>query len=119
MEVQGSKNNRTRRFRCSDRLCALLQRIRPESPNPDDTVFRPIRGGKWINYRHFCQVWDKVVDPIKPGTTPYSCRDTFITTQIAKGIPETVVVQWVDSSVGVIEKTYTDFLKMSSLRPVD
>lgn len=62
---------------------------------------------------------NRVVDPIKPDTTPYSCRDTFITTQILKGVPESVIAEWCDTSVEMIQKHYADFLKMLSLRPID
>jgi hypothetical protein len=59
------------------------------------------------------------VEPIKPGSTPYSCRDTLITTQILKRIPESLIAQWCDTSVEMIQRHYADFLKMMSLRPED
>jgi inosine/xanthosine triphosphate pyrophosphatase family protein len=80
----------------------------------------PSAKGKPINYNNFCNnAWNKLVDPIKPDTTPYSCRDTFITTQILKGVPESVIARWCDTSVEMIQQHYADFLKMLSLRPID
>lgn len=63
--------------------------------------------------------WKHISDPIKPNTTPYSCRDTFITTQILRGIPETAISEWCDTSVEMIQKHYADFLKLLSIRPID
>lgn len=119
IRVEGSKNNKKRRFPCSERLQKLLLSIKPTSPNPENLVF-PSPKGKFIIYNNFCHnAWKRVVPPIKPDTTPYSCRDTFITTQIIKGIPESVIAKWCDTSVDMIQKHYADFLKMLSLRPID
>lgn len=117
--VEGSKNNTTRWFPCSKRLRSLLQAIRPENADPDDLVF-PSPEGKLINYNNFTRrAWHSIVDPIKPDTTPYSCRDTFITLQILKRIPESAIAAWCDTSVEMIQKHYADFLKLMSLRPED
>lgn len=73
-----------------------------------------------MNYNNFLNgAWSKVVDPIRRGTTPYSCRDTFITLQILKRIPESVIARWCDTSVEMIQRYYVDFLRMRDLRPVD
>jgi integrase len=117
--VQGSKNNRSRTFPCSPRLRDMLLSIRVEGHDPDALVF-PAPGQGAVIYDNFCRrAWNTIVDPIKPDTTPYSCRDTFITTQILKGVPATVIAEWCDTSVEMIQKHYADFLKLSSLRPID
>ncbi|BAB75202.1 MULTISPECIES: Arm DNA-binding domain-containing protein [Nostocaceae] len=117
--VQGSKNNKKRQFPCSERLRNLLISIKPENPYLDDLVF-PSPKGKVINYNNFCNnAWNRIVDQIKPNTTPYSCRDTFITIQILKGVSESVIGKWCDTSVEMIEKHYADYLKMLNLRPID
>lgn len=114
--VKGSKNNKTRRFPCSERLRSLLESIKPEDIEPNALVF-PSPKGKPINYNNFCNnAWSRIVDPLKTSTTPYSCRDTFITVQILKKIPETVIAQWCDTSVEMIQRYYVDFLKMRALR---
>lgn len=117
--VQGSKNNKKRQFPCSERLRNLLISIKPENPDFDALVF-PSPKGKVINYNNFCNnAWNRIVDPIKPDTTPYSCRDTFITLQILKGVSESIIAKWCDTSVSMIEKHYADHLKMLNLRPID
>ncbi|MBL1174135.1 Arm DNA-binding domain-containing protein [Pantanalinema sp. GBBB05] len=119
VHVEGSKNNKKREFPCSERLRLLLQSIKPENLDPDSLVF-PSPKGKPINYNNFCnQAWNKIVDPIKPGTTPYSCRDSFITNQIIKRMPESVIAKWCDTSVEMIQTHYADYMKLLSLRPVD
>lgn len=119
IRVQGSKNNRTRLFPCSPRLAQLLRSIKTDDIKPDALVF-PSPKGKAINYQNFANnAWKRIVDPIRTGTTPYSCRDTFITIQILKRIPESVIAQWCDTSVAMIQRNYADFLKMQSLRPQD
>lgn len=119
IRVRGSKNNRERQVPCSDRLKILLQSIKPESCSPDALVF-PSPTGQLMNYNNFLNgAWSKVVDPIRRGTTPYSCRDTFITLQILKRIPESVIARWCDTSVEMIQRYYVDFLRMRDLRPVD
>ncbi|MGI0488163.1 tyrosine-type recombinase/integrase [Pantanalinema rosaneae CENA516] len=119
VRVSGSKNNQKRRFPCSERLRQLLRSIRSERLNPEALVF-PSPKGKFIIYNNFCNnAWNRIVDPIKPDTTPYACRDTFITTQILKGVPESVIAKWCDTSVQMIQTYYADYLKLLSLRPVD
>jgi integrase len=80
----------------------------------------PSTDGDSINYRNFSRrAWSSVVDPIKPGTTPYSCRDTFITIQLLKGVPSTVIAKWCDTSTQMIDKNYADKLHLTQLRPLD
>lgn len=116
---EGSKNNKTRSLSTSRATQELLLKIRPEKPASDALVFPAIDGGS-INYRNFSRrAWCSVVDPIKPETTPYSCRDTFITQQLMKGVPTGVIAKWCDTSVQIIERHYLDKLKIAQLRPVD
>jgi len=51
--------------------------IKIEFTKSDNLVF-PYPTGKAINYDNFARrTWSTVVDPIKPDTTPYNCRDNF------------------------------------------
>jgi integrase len=119
IRIEGSKNNKKRWFPCSERLINLLRSIRPKNFSADASVF-PSPKGKLITYNNFCNTpWNRVVDPIKPGTTPYCCRDTFITLQIMKGTPVTAIAQWCDTSVEMIQKHYADHLKLLTLKPID
>jgi integrase len=119
IRIEGSKNNKKRWFPCSERLINLLRSIRPSGFSRDVPVF-PSPKGKLITYNNFCNTpWNRVVDPIKAGTTPYCCRDTFITLQIMKGTPVTAIAQWCDTSVEMIQKHYADHLKLLTLKPID
>jgi integrase len=110
---QGSKNNRIRKFPCNERLRELLRSL----PKNHKLVF-PSPKGTIINYNNFGKKpWHKVVDPIKPDTTPYSCRDTFITEQIAKGVGIAIVAKWVDDSAAVIERDYLDMTTIKHILP--
>jgi integrase len=116
---EGSKNNRTRKLTVSNRLQALLKRIKPTEMDAESLVF-PSLDGDSINYRNFARrAWKAVVDPIKPNTTPYCCRDTFITVQLLKGVSSAVIAQWCDTSTHMIDKNYADKLKLTQLQPED
>jgi integrase len=119
IHTKRSKNNRIRTFPCSLKLQELLKSIKPETAKPDDLVF-PSPSKKPINYNNFSRrAWDKIVNPIKPGTTPYSCRDTFITEQVGKGVAPAVIAKWVDNSVAIIEGKYLDQEALKHIRPID
>ncbi|MBD2578129.1 tyrosine-type recombinase/integrase [Oscillatoria sp. FACHB-1406] len=106
IKTKGSKNNKKRTFPCNEELRQFLLDICPESYQSDNLVFLSPKGNP-IRYSDFSRrAWNKIVDPIKPGTTPYCCRDTFISEQIAKGISSAIVAKWCDTSTAMIEKHY-------------
>lgn len=114
---EGSKNNKSRVVSLSIAAEALLMSAKM-SAKPETLVF-PSPNGKPINYNNFCKrIWKQIVDPIKPETTPYNCRDTFITDQLIKGIPSAVIAKWCDTSISMIDKNYADKLKLSQIRPM-
>ncbi|OKH23352.1 site-specific integrase [Chroogloeocystis siderophila] len=116
---EGSKNNKSRAIALSKRVQSLLLSIKPENVKPNTLVF-PSPTGKPINYNNFTKrAWHTIVDPIKPNTTPYNCRDTFITLQLLNGVPSAVIAKWCDTSTQMIDKNYADKLKLSQLRPID
>jgi integrase len=127
--VDGRKNNKRRKFPCNQELIQLLRSIKPEKLNDKDRLVfpSPIKGGA-INYNNFTkQVWHKLVDPITNNTrqerdckttTPYSCRDTFISEQVGKGVPSAVVAKWCDPSERVINSVYLDGKILEHLRPL-
>lgn len=115
----GSKNNKARVIAVSSRVQTLLRSIKSDKANPKDLVF-PSPSGKPINYNNFIKrAWNAVVDEIKPDTTPYNCRDTFITCQLIKGVPSAVIAKWCDTSTKMIDQSYADKLKLSQIRPMD
>lgn len=109
---KGSKNNKKRKFPINERLRNFLQSL----PKERDYLFVSPRG-HIINYKNFREVWAKVTFPIKPDTTPYSCRDTFITEQIAAGVSTAIIAKWCDTSVYMIEKYYLDIDSASHILP--
>lgn len=106
-------------FNCNQKLQQLLIQIKPENPEPESLVF-PSPEGLSIHYRNFSRrAWDKIVDSlVERKTTPYSCRDTFISEQIAKGVPTAVVAKWCDNSVEMIEQKYLDSQVLEQLKPL-
>ncbi len=93
-----SKTNQRRVFPFYEELSTFLDSLSKEN----ELLFPNTEGGH-IGYDNYCRAWRKLK---LVGTTPYCCRDTFITNQIAKGIPTAVVAQWVGNSVHIIEKHY-------------
>lgn len=99
IKVEGSKNNKKRTITTSSKAQKLLLSIKPESVAPDSLIFHsPDLESLPISYQNFSRrAWHSVVDPIKPNTTPYNCRDTFITLQLLNGVPSAVVAKWCDT----------------------
>ncbi|WP_293360415.1 MULTISPECIES: tyrosine-type recombinase/integrase [unclassified Microcoleus] len=126
VESKGSKNNKHRKFPCNNGLKEFLLSIKPQQFESKQLVFcSPTREA--INYSNFSQrAWQKIVLPItdktrEPGykpTTPYSCRDTFISEQLAQGIPSAVLARWCDTSESIINSHYLDNKVLEHLRPL-
>lgn len=115
----GSKNNKSRAIALSNRATELLRAIAPKNYLPTALIF-PSPTGKPINYNNFTKrAWNAIVDPIKPDTTPYNCRDTFITCQLLKGIPSAIIAKWCDTSTLMIDRVYADKLKLGQCKPQD
>lgn len=108
--MEKSKNNRVRFFPINAELRDLLEACLKDKPDPDLLVFpakdNPLAPMDYINFSH--RAWKTVDQIVGRKTTPYSCRDTFITEQIAKGTSIAVVARWVDNSPDIIDKHYFD-----------
>jgi integrase len=114
-----SKTNRIRSFPVSEELELLLRALHQDKKFNSPLVFLSPTG-KPINYANFChRAWLKVVEPVLGRkSTPYSCRDTFITEQIGKGIPIAVIAKWCDNSVRMIEQRYLDPSALDRFKPL-
>lgn len=102
-------------------LSNVLEQHKPSGASKADLVF-PARNGKYLIYTNFCQrAWTKCARSIKglEKTTPYNFRDTFITQQLAQGVPAAIIAAWCDNSPSIIEARYADYLKLGSKRPID
>jgi integrase len=110
-----SKTNRSRLFPCSRDLVILLAELQPAAQG--ELVF-PSPAGKYLDYEHLAhRPWVTLVFPIvQRHTTPYSCRDTFITNEIALGKPAAIIAKWVDNSIKMIEGKYLD-IDVINLKP--
>jgi integrase len=111
VRMEKSKTNRIRSFPINTELRDLLEAIHKPGSSFDRLVF-PSRESidKPIAYINFChRAWSKIVTSIVGRkTTPYSCRDTFITEQIAANVPLSIVAKWVDNSPQMISSRYFD-----------
>jgi integrase len=118
VRMVGSKTNRVRSFPINSELRDLLQAVHRTEYSLDRLVFPSVGSvEKPIAYINFChRAWCKTVAPIvNRHTTPYSCRDTFITEQIAANIPISVVAKWCDNSPQMIGTRYFDVSAVSFL----
>jgi integrase len=110
-------------FSCTPKLQALLQSIKPESPDPESLVFPSPKGGA-IGISNFNdRAWMSILAKLELTEkhdikmTVYNCRDTFITLQALAGQSSTTVARWVGNRSDIIEKKYLDKLKLEHLRP--
>jgi integrase len=113
-----SKTNRSRWFPCQDELQRFL--IDRRNRKQHRSLVFPSLHGNPIDYNNFShRAWDRIVDTIvQRNSTPYSCRDTFITEQISKGAPIAMIAKWVDNSVEIIEKYYLDVSAIDHIKPL-
>lgn len=121
-----TKTKKSRNFPCTRTVQALLLSIRPTGhQNPEALVF-PNRKGNPINYNDFSRrAWKTVTRSVnlheKNGmsTTPYNCRDTFITLQALQGNSSDTIARWVGNTAEVIRNHYISKLALAHLRPSD
>jgi integrase len=120
-----TKNNKTRKFSCTNTLQSLLQSIKPKNCKDEALVF-PNGEGNPINYNDFGRrAWKTITKRVnldeKNGmpTTPYNCRDTFITLQALQGNSSDTIARWVGNTPEVIRKHYIDKLALEHLKPAD
>lgn len=120
-----TKTKKTRNFPCTNTLQTILLSIRPENYHPEALVF-PNREGNPINYNDFSRrAWKAVTKLVnlnqKNGmlTTPYNCRDTFITLQAIQGNSSDTIARWVGNTPEVIRKHYIAGLALEHLKPAD
>jgi integrase len=122
---ESTKTGVNRKLPCVPKLRELLLSIRPKNPAEDALVFPSPRGGA-IGIGNFSQrAWRTILESIglykKDGCvmTPYACRDTWISHQVAAGVPVAVVANWSGNSPNVITRKYLDKEALSHLKPAD
>ena len=122
---ESTKTGVNRKLPCVPKLRELLLSICPKNPAEDALVFPSPRGGA-IGIGNFSQrAWRTILESIglykKDGCvmTPYACRDTWISHQVAAGVPVAVVANWSGNSPNVITRKYLDKKALSHLKPAD
>lgn len=120
VRTQGSKNNKSRRFPLNHELIDLLDEAVWDTMKPEDLVFTSI-SGKTIDYSYFCgKIWKPLVTSIiGRESTPYSCRDSFISHQLAGNMPPSNICAWCDTSIPVIQKRYLDPKLALEIKPLN
>jgi integrase len=120
VRTTGSKNNKSRKFPINRDLEKLLDEAIWDTFKPEDLIFTSL-SGKTILYSYFCgKIWKPVVTPIiGRHSTPYSCRDSFISHQLAGGMPASNVCAWCDTSIDVIQKRYLDPALALEVQPLN
>ncbi|MBW4474017.1 MAG: tyrosine-type recombinase/integrase [Stenomitos rutilans HA7619-LM2] len=117
-----SKNRKTRMLPLYPRLLAFMTSLSEkagDSLQSDALIFPAPKGGS-ITFANFrTNAWNKLARTIKPDVSPYSCRDTFITAQLAKGSGVADIARWCDTSAEMIEKHYSDKSKLLHIMPKD
>lgn len=120
-----TKTGAKRWFSCTSKLQALLQSIKPETPDLNSLVFVSVKG-RAISITNFSdRAWKAILTSLglalKDGVkmTTYNCRDTFITLQASANNSSTTIARWVGNSSEVIEKKYLDRLQLEKLRPTE
>lgn len=99
-----SKNNKIRSFPINDKIQEILSIQKGKNPL---WVFPAPLSNKPINYNNFRgRAWKQCAGKIVPESTPYNCRDTFISNQLKAGIPPAYIAKWCDTSIQLIERFY-------------
>ncbi|XGV99731.1 MAG: tyrosine-type recombinase/integrase [Leptolyngbya sp. BL-A-14] len=120
-----TKTGKPRNFPCNAAVQAFLKELKARScdTSPDALVF-PSPKGKPINYNNFCgRAWKTITKSLglesKNGmsTTPYNCRDTFITLQALKGHSSDLIGAWCGNSAETIRKHYLSRLALERVLP--
>jgi integrase len=120
VRTTGSKNNKSRKFPINRDLDKLLEEAIWDTFKPEDLIFTSL-AGKTILYSYFCgKIWKPLVTAIiGRDSTPYSCRDSFITHQLKGNMPPSNVCAWCDTSIPVIQKRYLDPALALEVQPLN
>lgn len=115
----GLKTQKKRKFPINERVRQILESVRPETPNPNEFIFKSKEGGfidtgdflnhAWKGYknRHGRMIEGIVTHLFKEGKVseyrkPYQTRHTFITLCLEADIDAKDVAKWVGNSPEII-----------------
>jgi integrase len=98
-----TKTGRSRNIPLNSRVSRVLRRLEKGKKSRFIFPSRYIEGDRQRNYR---KGWESACKALGIDADPYNLRDTFITSQIVKGINTSRIAKYVDSSAAMIEKRY-------------
>lgn len=119
----GLKTQRKRKFPINDRIRQILASVRPQTPKPNEFIFRSKEGGfidtgdflnhAWKGYknRHGRMIEGIVTQLVRESKVseyrkPYQTRHTFITLCLEADIDAKDVAKWVGNSPEIIYRHY-------------
>lgn len=119
----GLKTQRKRKFPINEQVRQILESVRPETPDPNEFIFKSKEGGfidtgdflnhAWKGYknRHGRMIEGIVTRLVREGKVseyrkPYQTRHTFITLCLEADIDAKDVAKWVGNSPEIIYRHY-------------
>lgn len=104
---KSTKTNRSREFRLTPRLTAMLKSRCPENAKPDDLVFPAPNGGAIDGHNFRNRAWNRVLkDTGVNYRKPYNTRHTFISHALAQGSNPIVIAEMTGHDPEVLFKYY-------------
>jgi integrase len=104
---KSTKTNKSREFRLTPGLKALLLQRRPQDYRPDDLVFPSPKGGPIDDHNFRNRAWLKVLASSNVAyRKPYNTRHTFISHALAKGVNPMAIAQMTGHDPEILFKHY-------------
>ena len=116
----GLKTQRSRKFPVNAQLAKLLEKIRPDTVDPDALVF-PSRSNRFIDWHNFSnRAWKSILKclPDVVYRNPYQTRHTFCSLCREADISSIQIAKWVGNSAQMIDRVYakpTDHVQVPEL----
>jgi integrase len=117
---KGLKTQDKRKFPVNAQLSALLEKLRPETYNPEALVF-PSPKSKFIDWHNFTnRAWSAILEslPDIEYRNPYQTRHTFCSLCREQDIASIQLAKWVGNSAAMIDRVYakpTDQIQVPTL----
>jgi integrase len=104
---KSTKTNKSREFRLTESLRAMLLNRRPKDWKPDDLVFPAVKGGAIDDHNFRNRAWVTVLKVA--GVTyrkPYNTRHTFISHALAQGMNPMTIAKMTGHDPEILFKNY-------------
>ncbi len=104
---KATKTNRSREFRLTTRLTAMLRSRCPQDFKPDDLVFQAPKGGAIDDHNFRNRAWKTVLKDVGVSyRKPYNTRHTFISHALAGGMNPMTIAQMAGHDPEVLFSNY-------------